>query len=50
MREFESSESMDVERMKACLAFGEQYLEQLINSNLTIKDKEDKIMKIMAHN
>ena len=36
--------------MKDCLAFGEQYLEQLINSKVVIKDKESKVMKIISYN
>ena len=36
--------------MKQYLGFGERYLEQLIGSRVSIKDKEDKIMKILAYN
>ena len=50
MREFDSIGRMDLKRMKQCLSFSERYLEELINCSLTIKDKEGKIMKIVAHN
>ena len=37
-------------KLKEYLKFSEQYLERLINSKVVIKDKEGKIMKIIAYN
>ena len=42
--------TVELSKLKDNLSFSERYLEQLINSKITIKDKEDKIMKIIAHN
>ena len=51
MGEFEKN-PMQLERdiLGQYLEFSEKYLEQLIESNATIKDKEQKILKIANYN